>query len=132
MYSGTPLSRTPLGNEVLSEVSLIQGLLCMYSGTSEIGTKYNRPLFKGHRSKSQFFSYINTSNTFSASEISEDNLSTKDKTAEFILSSTCSLFGGSTECHSTMHVYVNGTTDSVLYNRCPLREVPLYYNKHRL
>ena len=80
-----------------NQVNLKQDII--YSGTSdsgpsEIGTHYNRPLYKGHRSRSQKFDFPIVLIHFEP--LKEDNLSTKDTAAEFILSPTCPLFGGST------------------------------------
>ena len=61
------------------------------NGPSEIGTQYNRPLYKGHVPK-----IVLPIALLHFEPPKEDNLSTKDKTAEFILSPTCPLFGGST------------------------------------
>ena len=70
----------------------------IYSGTldskpSEIGTQYNIPLNRGHRPRFQKFATLYYQYILNLLE--KDNLSTKDKTAEFILSP---LFGGSTVC----------------------------------
>ena len=62
------------------------------SGPSEIGTLYNKPLYKGHCSRSMPYSF----STLILEPLKEDNLSIKDKVAEFILSPTCPLFRGST------------------------------------
>ncbi len=55
------------------------------SGHSEIGIQYNRPLYKGHclrlRSSYSLYSYISREPLKEA-----DNLSTNDKTAQFVLS----------------------------------------------
>ena len=63
------------------------------SGPSEIGTLYNKPLYKGHCSRSQKLHAL-----VHLEPLKEDivNLSIKDKTAGFILSPMCPLFGGST------------------------------------
>ena len=55
----------------------------------EIGTQYNKPLYKGRFSRSWFaYGSLNLRE--------EDNLSTKDKRLEFILFPKCPLFGGLT------------------------------------
>ena len=64
------------------------------SGSSEIGTQYDRPLYKGHRSSLP--KIVLTIALIHFEPPKEDNVSTKDKTSEFILSPTCPLFGGST------------------------------------
>ena len=70
----------------------------IYSGTldsrpTEIRTQYNIPLNRGHRPRFQKFATLYYQYILNLLE--KDNLSTKDKTAEFILSP---LFGGSTVC----------------------------------
>ena len=62
------------------------------SGPSEIGTVYIKPLYKVHCLRSQIFTQFQ----YIYNLWEEGNLSTKDKTSEFILSQTCPLFGGST------------------------------------
>ena len=64
------------------------------SGPSKIGTQYNRPLYKGHRSRSQIVGFPMVLIHYDPPK--EDNLSTKDTIAEFILSPKCPLFRGST------------------------------------
>ena len=59
------------------------------SGLSQIRTQYNKPLYKGHDLWSQYNSY----NTL-FEPLKEENHSTKDKSAEFMSSPKCSLFGG--------------------------------------
>ena len=69
----------------------------MYSGTSdsgpsEIGTQYNRPLYKGQGPKN-LLPYILLIHFEPPTR--GQPLYTKDTTAEFKLSPTCPLFGGS-------------------------------------
>ena len=83
--------------------SLINYVACIYSGTSdcgpsEIGTQYNRLLYKGHSSR-----FKKNCFPIDLEPPKEDNLSTKDTTAEFILSPTCTVFGGSTVCRFKLY-----------------------------
>ena len=64
------------------------------SGPSEIGTQYNKPLYKGRFSRSQIIGLPMVLIHLNLRK--EDNLSTKDKTLEFILFPKCPLFGGLT------------------------------------
>ena len=47
----------------------------------------------------------------------EDNLSIKDKTAEFILFPKCPLFGGSTVLHKNAIVVLINTSDNLILGR---------------
>ena len=64
------------------------------SGPSEIGTLYNKPLLQ--RKLFEVPKITCPIVIVHLEPLKEDNLSMKDKTAEFILSSTCPLFVGST------------------------------------
>ena len=61
-------------------------------GPSEKGTLYVKPLYRGHCLESQILPFPIVSENLRE----EDNLSIRDKTAEFILFPKCPLFGGST------------------------------------
>ena len=78
------------------------------SGPSEIGTLYNKPLYKRHCLRSQKLHTLLIIVLVHLEPLKEDNLSIKDKTAEFILSPTCPLFGGSTVCTMSCMLLTKG------------------------
>ena len=69
------------------------------SGLSQIRTQYNKPLYKGHGLRFQYNFYIH----FEPPK--EEHISIKNKSAEFMLSSKCPIFGGSTV--RNMHIGIS-------------------------
>ena len=80
-------------------------------GLSQIRTQYNKPLYKGHDLQSHEI------HTIHFEPPKEESLSTKNKSAKFLLSPKCPLFGGTTAKCTTTYTCINKLRHPQNHNR---------------